>query len=82
MMLDSRKVWKVTKLDFWKKNSSEKQKQPDKNLIHSYVFFYLNMKVLMILQLSVKKCVGKTGEKYDSWVVVQKPLDQSECKFL
>ena len=34
-----------------KKNSSEKQKQPDKN------FFYLNMKVLMILQLSLKKNV-------------------------
>ena len=45
----------------------------DKNLVY---LFYLNMKVLMVLQKP------HVREKPSSWVIVQKPQDQSECRIL
>ena len=77
MMLDSRKVWKVTKLDFWKKKFVGKTKTTRQKI---FLLEYESINDPPTFRK--KKCVGKTGEKYDSWVVVQKPLDQSECKFL
>lgn len=59
-----------TKLRFWGFG---------KNLIHFYVLFFLNTKVLMVFLLSTKMRIrGKSS----SWVMAQKPLNQSQYRIL
>ena len=80
MKLDSHKVGKVTKLNFWKKSQKCGFCGFDKSLVHLYVLFLLGRQITYGILTFCKICMG--GKNLVSWVMAQKPLDQSELSIL